>query len=80
MIKSMEKEIFPSEEIFQETYSKCLDKMPQATEAIISSYAEMSNMFDEYLEATEEWVFRYAYQCGYEAALRGKAVRHERDR
>lgn len=29
----------------------------------------MHDMFEEYLCAIEEHTFRYAYQCGYEAAI-----------
>lgn len=60
--------VFPNEETFQEIFEECLATTPQATEAIKSSYAEMGNMFEEYIVATEEWMFRHAYQCGYEAA------------
>lgn len=62
--------VFPNEETFQKIYNECLETTPQATEAIKSSYAGMNNMFDKYLAATEEWMFRHAYQCGYEAAMK----------
>lgn len=29
----------------------------------------MENVFNEYLDAIQEDMFRYAYQCGYEAAI-----------
>lgn len=62
--------VFPNEETFQKIYEECLTTIPNATEAIKSSYAGMNNMFDKYLAATEEWMFRHAYQCGYEAAMK----------
>lgn len=63
------KVVFPNEEAFQETYAECLGTIPKATEAIKSTYAEMGKMLEKYLAATEEWMFRHAYQCGYEAAM-----------
>ena len=64
------KAVFPNEETFQKIYEECLGTIPQATEAIKSSYAGMGKMFEKYLAATEEWMFRHAYQCGYEAAVK----------
>lgn len=61
--------IFPNEEIFQKIYSESLESIPQATEVIRESYAEIGNVFNKYVEATEEWMFRYAYECGYRAAM-----------
>lgn len=62
--------VFPNEETFQRIYAECLTTTPQATGVIKSSYAGMNDMFDKYLAATEEWMFRHAYQCGYEAAMK----------
>ncbi len=64
------KTIFPNEETFQKIYEECLESIPQATEAIKSSYAEMGLQFGKYIAATEEWMFHHAYQCGYEAAIK----------
>lgn len=61
--------VFPSEEAFQEIYCECLDNDLAAPEAVVSGYRTMRNAFDEYLGATQEYIFRYAYQCGYEAAV-----------
>lgn len=60
---------FPNEETFQEIYEECLDNQPQASEATRSSYKRMGEIFDQYLCAIQEDVFRYAYQCGYRAAM-----------
>ena len=69
MKKSIEKKVFPNEETFQKIFLECLENAPTATEAIKSSYSGMDSMFNNYIEAIEEWIFRHAYQCGYEAAL-----------
>lgn len=46
-----------------------MEDAPQATDRIKTAYAAMHHAFDEYLDAIEEHEFRYAYQCGYEAAV-----------
>ena len=61
--------VFPDEEIFNKIYEKCLEDRPQATEEIRETYGAMHDNFERYLSAIEEWMFRHAYQCGYEAAL-----------
>lgn len=63
--------IFPNEETFQRIYTECLDKQPTASEAIKTNYQKMDTYFEEYIAAIEEHTFRYAYQCGYEAAQKG---------
>lgn len=40
-----------------------------APDVVMDSYHEMKNAFDEYLGVAQEHMFRYAYQCGYEAAV-----------
>ncbi len=61
--------VFPNEEKFQRIYEECLENQPQASETVRSSYKRMGGLFDEYLCAVQEDMFRYAYQCGYEAAV-----------
>ena len=61
--------VFPNEETFQRIYEECLENEPAAPEAVVSSYREMHGMFEEYLAAVQENMFRYAYRCGYEAAV-----------
>lgn len=61
--------IFQNEETFQKIYLECLESIPQATETIKKSYKEMGRIFDEYIADTEECMFRYAYECGYRAAM-----------
>ena len=66
--------VFSSEEEFQRIYSECLENEPQASETVRNSYQGMHDVFGDYLAAVQEDVFRYAYQCGYKAALKGGAV------
>lgn len=61
--------IFPNEETFQKIYEECIEHEPCVTSAVTDSYKGMGNMFQEYLDAVQEHMFRYAYQCGYEAAM-----------
>ena len=61
--------VFPNEETFQRIYEEGLENQPQASEAVRSSYNRMNGVFNEYLSAVQEDMFRYAYQCGYEAAV-----------
>lgn len=61
--------VFPNEKVFEKIYYECLENQPQASEAVRSSYRGMIDAFEEYLNATQEDMFRYAYQCGYKAAL-----------
>lgn len=61
---------FPDEETFQNVYEVCLENVPMATETIKKSYEEMRRALDKYISATEESMFRYAYQCGYDAAMK----------
>lgn len=60
---------FLSEEVFERIYEECLENKPQASDAVKNSYRGMGNMFEEYLCAIQEDMFRYAYQCGYKAAV-----------
>lgn len=61
---------FPDEEVFQKIYCECLEKdaIP-ASAAIQDSYRNMSSLFNKYLETIQENTFRYAYRCGFRAAL-----------
>jgi len=64
-------EVFPDEETFQKIFSECLENNSAPTsQAIESSYREMNDLFVKYLEAIQENMFRYAYQCGFNAALK----------
>lgn len=65
------REVFPNEETFNKIYDECLENQPQASEKIKDAYKEMHCWFEEYLAAYSEYMFRYAYQCGYEAARKG---------
>lgn len=62
--------IFRDEEEFQRIYDECLAREPQAPE-VGSSYDAIMEMFDRHLDEVEKHMFRFGYQCGYEAALEG---------
>ena len=61
--------VFPNEETFEEFYSECIENQPQASEAVRRNYRGLLKAFEEYLNAAQEDMFRYAYQCGFEAAV-----------
>ena len=61
--------VFSNEKTFEEIYSECTENQPQASEAVRRNYRGMIEAFDEYLVAANEHMFRYAYQCGFEAAV-----------
>ncbi|MCD7937791.1 MAG: hypothetical protein LUG98_13110 [Tannerellaceae bacterium] len=65
---------FRTEEDFQEIYSACLETQPQAPQSLRDAQKALSEAFWAYLAEYEEHIFRYAYQCGYEA---GRAAEHE---
>jgi len=58
---------FPDEETFRRIYEKSVEAMPYATRAVRNNHRKMERAFDKYLAAIQENMFRYAYQCGYEA-------------
>ena len=70
--------VFPDEETFQRIYLMVMKMLtqvqsaPPACEAVQNSYHCMNELFNTYLEAIQEHMFRYAYQCGFEAALKIK--------
>lgn len=59
--------VFPDAETFNKIYDECLENAPSATERVKNAYSAMHDAFEEYLAATEEYMFRYAYECGYTA-------------
>lgn len=69
-------EVFPDEEAFQKIFAECLENNPATiSNATKCYYDQMHNLFIKYLEAIQENMFRYAYQCGYEAASKFKYKR-----
>lgn len=67
--------VFPDEETFNRIYDECLENEPMASDRVKKSYNKMGKWFDEYLSALQSDLFRYAYQCGYEAGRKdGVAV------
>lgn len=69
MKNNLTSKIFPDEEAFQKIYFDCLDREQAVSETVTISYKAMRNAFDGYLGAMQEDTFRFAYQCGYEAAM-----------
>ncbi len=61
---------FPDEETFKEIYTDCLDNAPFASDEIFEAHEKMKEWFNVYVAALDECTFRYAYQCGYEAAIK----------
>lgn len=66
---------FPDEETFQKIYENCLDNAPFVSDEILEAHTKMEEWFETYISALDRYTFRYAYQCGYEAAM--KAVMQE---
>lgn len=60
--------VFPDEASFQRIYEECLENGSQVSQKTRDSYDKMQTWFEEYVCAIQEDTFRYAYQCGYEAA------------
>lgn len=69
MKNNVEIKVFPNAETFDRIYEECLENEPMAPDVVMDSYREMKNAFDEYLGVLQEHMFRYAYQCGYYAAV-----------
>ena len=61
--------VFPNEEVFREIYGECIENQQQASKDVRDSYSRMNDEFENYLNAVQEDMFRYAYQSGYEAAV-----------
>jgi len=64
--------VFPNGETFQKIYEECLEDEPCVALSVTDSYKAMKSAFDEYLGATQKHMFRFAYQCGYEAAMKAE--------
>lgn len=62
-------EVFASKEEFDRIYSDLIDEKPSADKAVMKRYQKMGYALDDYISAIEEDTFRYAYECGYKAAL-----------
>lgn len=66
--------VFPNEETFNKIYDECLENEPQAPKSLQNAYRELNRAFENYLAEYNEYMFRYAYQCGYEAGRKGGAA------
>ena len=54
---------------FEERYEKFLGKLGDAGGTIRDRHAGMESSFMSYMDAFERWVFRHAYEYGYEVAM-----------
>lgn len=62
---------FASEEEFQRIYMDCMANSPQASDEVIKWRDEFGAAHDEYVAAVSEQDFRYGYECGWNAAMKG---------
>lgn len=62
---------FQNQKEFERIYESFLENRPSAASDICRKEKEMDSAFKEYLAAYNEDTFRYAYQFGYEAGLKG---------
>ena len=62
-------EVFASKEEFERIYSEFLDERPSADNIVMKRYNAIQRALNDYLSVYEEDTFRYAYECGYKAAL-----------
>lgn len=74
---NLEAKVFPNKETFDKIYDEYCENIPQTTEDVRSSYGAMQSAFETYLLAVEEYWFRHAYLCGYEAGRNEGALRGE---
>ena len=65
----IENGLFEDEEVFQKVYSECMKNSPSAPTVVMENFKKLDSAFDRYLNSVQENAFRYAYQCGYEAAM-----------
>lgn len=61
-------DIFSDEENFEKIYCEIMEEAPQAPEKVRNAYYSMHDAFEKYLDSIQEYIFCYAYQCGYKAA------------
>ena len=61
--------VFSSEEEFQEIYTSCLEDHPRSMSRAAGLYKRLDRLFKNYICCIEEEMFRYAYECGYEAGV-----------
>ena len=60
---------FASEAEVEEAYVRFLGNLEDAGDIIRDRHARMESSFSDYLDAFERWVFRHAYEYGYEVAM-----------
>ena len=55
---------------FAELYDECLKNWPKPTAKMSKIEQQLGYLFDEFIEICTQRAFRYAYQLGYEAAIK----------
>lgn len=65
----IENGLFEDEKVFREVYSECMEHSPSAPTVVMENIKKLDSAFDKYLNSVQEHTFRYAYQCGYGAAM-----------
>ncbi len=60
---------FASEAELEKAYVRFLGNLEDAGDMIRDRHARMESSFSDYLDAFERWVFRHAYEYGYEVAM-----------
>lgn len=70
---TISEQIFPNKASFDRAYEDYLETSPQAPETLRKAYSDMYDSFEHYLAEYGECAFRYAYECGYKAALARQA-------
>ncbi len=69
MKRSNDSKVFANEAKFEEAYERFLGNLPEAGKVIRDRHAIMESSFRDYLDSFERWVFRHAYEHGYETAM-----------
>lgn len=64
--------VFSNEEDFLEVYANCLENRPRSMSRAAGLYKRLDRIFKEYICCIDEEMFRYAYECGYAAALQSR--------
>ncbi|MCI9439319.1 MAG: hypothetical protein HFH85_19665 [Lachnospiraceae bacterium] len=64
--------VFSSEQHFQEIYTSSLENYPRSMSRVARLYKKLDRIFKEYICCIDEEMFRYAYECGYAAALQSR--------
>ena len=62
---------FSSEEEFLDIWTECMENAPGASEALIKSRDAYGFALEDYIGYVGVEEFRYGYECGWNAAMKG---------